>query len=257
MARSSVPKFGNWESEEGDGVPYTAYFDKARKTRGVGGKMINPNDPQDPDMFPSNDPSPLAPPSNPPPQKSRNKMDEPIGTGPERRRRSKEDADFRQFSNSPARGDKMNESSYGGRAQRAARTARHRPEQGFDRSPLHPQHQANVTGRNNGSPAWEGKNHDSSHGTPGRTRMKPTARGDDSPDRGTAVPKFGDWDVTNSEDDNFTHIFNKVREERKTEAGNVSGPPKYPSYGARPQQAKEPKINLAVFAGRTRDDRSV
>ncbi|KAL6563469.1 hypothetical protein OROGR_002428 [Orobanche gracilis] len=253
--RSSVPKFGNWESE--DGVPYTAYFDKARKTR-VGVKIINPNDPQDPEMFPSSDTSPLAPPSNPPPQKPRSKMDEPIGTGPERRERSKEDADFRQFSNSPARGDKTsNESSYGGRAQRPARTPRRsdRLEQGFDRSPLHPQYQANVTEINNGSPAWEGKNHDSSHGTPGRTRLKSTARGDDSPDRAAAVPKFGKWDVTNPEDENFTRIFNKVREERNTKAG--SGTPKHSSYGARPQQAKEPKGNPAVFAGRTRDDRIV
>ncbi|KAL6576758.1 hypothetical protein OROMI_011034 [Orobanche minor] len=244
MARSSVPKFGNWESEDGDGVPYTAYFDKARKTRGVGGKMINPNDPQDPDMFPSKDPSPLAPPpSNPPPQKSRTKTDEPVGTGPERRGRSKEDADFRQFSNSPARDDKTNELSYGGRAQRVAQTARRsdRPEQGFDRSPLHPQHQAKVTGRNNGSPAWERKNHDSSHGTPGRTRLNPTARGDDSPDSGAAVPKFGNWDVTKPDEENYTHIFNQVREEKNTKAGNVSGTPEHPSYGARHQQAKEPK----------------
>ena len=38
-----MPKFGNWESEEN--VPYTAYFEKARKGRG--GKIINPNDPQE------------------------------------------------------------------------------------------------------------------------------------------------------------------------------------------------------------------
>ncbi|KAA8543506.1 hypothetical protein F0562_020999 [Nyssa sinensis] len=46
-----VTKFGNWES--GENVPYTVYFDKAQKDRN-GGKMINPNDPQEnPDMFPN------------------------------------------------------------------------------------------------------------------------------------------------------------------------------------------------------------
>ncbi|GMQ08795.1 hypothetical protein CsSME_00052374 [Camellia sinensis var. sinensis] len=41
--RSQVPEFGNWESKEN--VPYTKYFDKARK--GKGGVRMNPNDPQD------------------------------------------------------------------------------------------------------------------------------------------------------------------------------------------------------------------
>jgi len=36
------------------------------------------------------------------------------------------------------------------------------------------------------------------------------------PDKGAAVPKFGDWDVNNpASADGFTHIFNKVREERQ------------------------------------------
>ncbi|XP_019259819.1 PREDICTED: RPM1-interacting protein 4-like [Nicotiana attenuata] len=48
MAQGShVPKFGNWD---GDNVPYTAYFENARK--GKGGKMINPNDPEEnPEAF--------------------------------------------------------------------------------------------------------------------------------------------------------------------------------------------------------------
>ncbi|XP_019171613.1 PREDICTED: RPM1-interacting protein 4-like isoform X2 [Ipomoea nil] len=53
MAASHVPKFGNWD---GDNVPYTACFDNARRDKaaaaGVGGKMINPNDPEEnPDAF--------------------------------------------------------------------------------------------------------------------------------------------------------------------------------------------------------------
>ncbi|KAI4298758.1 hypothetical protein L6164_032277 [Bauhinia variegata] len=39
--QSHIPKFGNWDTEN---VPYTAYFENARRERT--GLMINPNDPQ-------------------------------------------------------------------------------------------------------------------------------------------------------------------------------------------------------------------
>lgn len=48
------------------------------------------------------------------------------------------------------------------------------------------------------------------------------------PDKGAAVPKFGEWDENNpASADGFTHIFNKVREEK---AGKVPGTPPEPSY---------------------------
>lgn len=47
--KAHVPKFGNWDGD--DNVPYTAYFDTARKDKGRG-VMINPNDPeQNPEAF--------------------------------------------------------------------------------------------------------------------------------------------------------------------------------------------------------------
>ncbi|RVW45866.1 RPM1-interacting protein 4 [Vitis vinifera] len=48
--RSHVPKFGNWDN---DNVPYTAYFDNARKEKtGPTGLRINPNDPEEnPEAF--------------------------------------------------------------------------------------------------------------------------------------------------------------------------------------------------------------
>ncbi|XP_051124743.1 RPM1-interacting protein 4-like isoform X2 [Andrographis paniculata] len=50
MARSPhVPKFGNWDA---DNVPYTAFFENARKEKSGAGVRINPNDPeQNPDAF--------------------------------------------------------------------------------------------------------------------------------------------------------------------------------------------------------------
>lgn len=247
MARPNVPKFGNWENE--DNVPYTVYFDKARKHKG--GKMINPNDPQEnPDMFSNIDPS--APASRPP--KLRPRLDEPMGRGGVRptpeHREGREDGDFRQFSNSPARGENTghrtpNESSNGGRGQRPARAARPStgPEQSFERSPLHPQYQAKIMGGGSGgSPAWQGRNHDSSHGTPGRSRLRP-ARGDESPDKSAAVPRFGEWDESDPQAaENFTGIFNKVREERNIGPGRASGTtPKHPTFVASTKPSSEPK----------------
>ncbi|KAI3718665.1 hypothetical protein L6452_19544 [Arctium lappa] len=47
--RSHIPKFGSWD---GDNVPYTAYFDNARKDKGTMGVMFNPNDPEEnPEAF--------------------------------------------------------------------------------------------------------------------------------------------------------------------------------------------------------------
>lgn len=163
MQDPSVPKFGNWESE--DNVPYTVYFDKARKNRG--GKMINPNDPaENPDMFLNADSSPPAPAPAPP---------------------TKPETSLVQPRNSPAQSENTgqrtaNDSNYVGRGAKSGGHARRTAGSGhsIERSPLHLHHQAKITGRGSGSPAWEGKNsYDSSHGTPGRSRLKPT-QGDES-----------------------------------------------------------------------------
>ncbi|GFP93483.1 rpm1-interacting protein 4 [Phtheirospermum japonicum] len=196
--------------------------------------MINPNDPQqNPDMFPNIDPKPKTRP------------EEPVGrvapvrpTTPEHR-----DGDFRQFSNSSARSN--NESGYGGRGQRPARVARPSTgsEQGSERSPLHPHFHAKVAGRGGGSPAWEGRNYDNSHGTPVRSRMRP-ARGDESPDKGATVPKFGAWNENDPQAaENFTHIFKRVRDERNTGTGNPTATPKHTSYSTHSQPSDEPKVN--------------
>lgn len=231
MARPTVPKFGNWESE--DNVPYTVYFDKARKGK-TGGKMINPNDPQEnPEMFADKIPPPAPPRSRP-----HTEPDEPVGRRAVRptddRRMSREDNEYQPSNDNVGRRN-AGGSAYqrGGQGAATGRPAKQSAgsENSFDRSPLHPHYQAKVGGRGSGSPAWDGKNsYDSSHGTPGRSRMKPT-RGDDSPDRGAAVPRFGEWDENNpSSADNYTHIFNKVREERVTGSPMVSGSDARPNY---------------------------
>ncbi|XVF81215.1 hypothetical protein PTKIN_Ptkin15bG0138200 [Pterospermum kingtungense] len=246
--RSHVPKFGNWESEEN--VPYTAYFDKARQGR-TGGKIVNPNDPQEsPALYQDYVPPTSAPPAS----RARPELDEPVGHGPAKRGhergRSREEGDLRQYADSPARHDNVNRRASGdstpsryGRGVSSGEAPKRptRPSVGAEysteKSPLH--HQARATGRGSmASPAWEGKtSYDSSHGTPGRSRMRP-AKGDESPDKGAAVPKFGDWDENNpASADGYTHIFNKVREERNN-GGTAPGMPQQSPY--RPVRNQKP-----------------
>ena len=58
------------------------------------------------------------------------------------------------------------------------------------------------------------------------------------PDRGAAVPRFGDWDENNPQSaDNYTHIFNKVREERHTGPSNLQAGNNFePSYHMKRKQ---------------------
>ncbi|KAE8681809.1 transaldolase-like [Hibiscus syriacus] len=229
--RSHVPKFGNWEGEEN--VPYTIYFDKARQGRS-GGKIVNPNDPQENlDLHQDF----VAPARSNPASRTNPEVDESVGQGPARRgherQRSGEEGYPKQYADSPTRHDNVNRRASGdttpsryGRGVSSGEVTK-RParssigsENSLEKSPLH--HQARVTGRGSmPSPAWEGKtSYDSSHGTPGRSRLRPSARGDESPDKSAAVPKFGDWDESNpASADGYTHIFNKVREERNNGVG--------------------------------------
>lgn len=215
MARANVPKFGNWESEEN--VPYTAYFDKARKGRTSGGKTINPNDPEEnSDLY-----SEAPPPARPKPE-----QEEPVRRSRERMR-SREDSEFKQFADSPARrgGGSSNEANN----KRQGRTTSAGSENNsYERSPLH--NQSRNPGRSVGapSPLWDG-NKNSYDGT-GKSKPRSNIRGDESPDKGTVVPKFGDWDENNpSSADGYTHIFNKVREERNYE-GTGTGSARTPSH---------------------------
>ncbi|KAK4376197.1 hypothetical protein RND71_006874 [Anisodus tanguticus] len=230
MARPNVPKFGNWESE--DNTPYTMVFDNARKTRG-GGKMMNPNDPQEnPDMFP-------------------NIAQQEAARQTNKHRVSREDGDFR--ANSPARS--------GGRGSNSGRPASRQSggsDHSITKSPLHPNSQAKISGRVAASPVWEGKNsYDSSHGTPGRSfesarntpgRSFESAHAtpgriqmkQESPDRGAVVPKFGGWDDNDPQAaENYTEVFNKVREERHVDSGNMPGSVGRPSYSTQRNQRNE------------------
>lgn len=187
--RSSVPKFGNWENE--GNVAYTAYFESKAKKRHTGGN-VTPNDPpKRATSFPNEEPKGA--------EIIRRKHEQQL---------SREDADGpRKLSDSPKRAVRQNVGH----------------DRSIERSPLHPHHRQRLGGKGSGggsSPLWEKKGFEGGHGvgsiTPGRSRLRSVNRGTESPDKSPAVPKFGDWDESNpSSADGYTHIFNKVREEKQ------------------------------------------
>lgn len=209
-ARARVPQFGKWEENE-DNVPYTLYFENARK--GKGGKMINPNDPQEnPDMFRQS-----APPA---PSRNRPQTGEPMGRGAVRPLHTHKQQGSREYNNH----------SHGSHSRKPTRQSIG-SEDSFERSPIHSHHQGKVSGRNGTSPAWDGESsYGSSQGTHGKSRRKPVTRVDESPDRSPAVPRFGEWDENNPQSaERYTHIFNIMREERHTGPSSLSGNKMEPS----------------------------
>ncbi|KAJ4968892.1 hypothetical protein NE237_015593 [Protea cynaroides] len=247
--RSSVPKFGNWESEEN--IPYTVYFDKAMKGR-AGGKMINPNDPQD-----SDDPV----------------QDPALRTGPEpeaavipgavrsrhERQSSKEDGNPRRSTDSPARYDNVvGRTATDSQHQRygdSRKTGRQSGASSIEQSPIHP-HQARLSSKGSGvsSPSVERKgssehNHGLAPSTPGRSRLKPATRADETLEKGAAVPKFGDWDENNpSSADGYTHIFNQVREERQGGSAKVPVMPTESSHNGYAKNKNDDSTGACCFA---------
>lgn len=231
MARPSVPKFGNWENDQD--VPYTVYFEKARKGKNAG-KIINPNDPAN-DMDMNID----KPPIQAPPFRSGEESDV-RGGGSQKpkheRRLSKEDGDFRRQTEYSANSEHHRTVSSGDTPKRAGRQSGG-PDRSVEHSPLHQHYQARTGGRGSGvsSPSWDRRSSEGSQGvaphTPGRSRLRPVTRGDETPDRSAAVPKFGEWDENNpASADGFTHIFNKMREEKQSGSANAISMPDEKSY---------------------------
>ncbi|OEL31586.1 hypothetical protein BAE44_0007394 [Dichanthelium oligosanthes] len=205
IMHQGVPKFGSWE-DEGDHL-YTQYFENARKGKSPG-RSSSQNDHKGDSETPSKEPlsakaSPLRTGSDPVVQK------------PKDERRANREDDLRRHE-APARkpyaeshnhkyGDHTNYDS-------AARKT------GMERSPLHPHHQARVVNKGGvSSPSWERRgssegNRGTAPTTPGRSKMRSSGRGDETPERGSAVPKFGEWDEKDpSTGEGFTDIFNKIK----------------------------------------------
>uniref|UniRef100_A0A7C9E6S1 RIN4 pathogenic type III effector avirulence factor Avr cleavage site domain-containing protein n=1 Tax=Opuntia streptacantha TaxID=393608 RepID=A0A7C9E6S1_OPUST len=216
-----MPKFGNWES--GENISYSTCFENARRVSSSD-KMNSKNSPEKPDLHSKQEASPRA----------------DVTRAKHGRTLSQEDGELRKAVGSPSRCDEGRRTTGNSTPQRHAgvsgdafkkagrlngggmRSAGH--------SPLHPRYQAKLGMKESAmsSPSWEKKssyegNHGLAPSTPGRSRLRSVHQGSETPDRGASVPKFGAWDETDpSSADGFTHIFNRVKEERHGDAGNVT-----------------------------------
>ncbi|KAL5781388.1 hypothetical protein ACOSP7_006417 [Xanthoceras sorbifolium] len=222
---SSVPQFGNWDSE--GNVPYTAYFEKARNKKSR--VKTNINNPEENPRMLSSDVAPVqAPAFQMDTESGAQKGQETLRT--KVRRTSRENADLIRSSVSPLHHNTdrrvatdlplhSHSSRRSSDIPRKAIQPTVGPDRRTEHSPLHPHHQTRFGGKGNGA-TWERKG--STEGsnnlaplTPGRSRLGSVTRGHETPDHSTAVPKFGDWDEANpASADGFSHVFNKVREEK-------------------------------------------
>jgi len=145
--------------------------------------MINPNEPKE-NSYPVSS-------ADVPHSKPRVHSEDPFEKGSMRStyelQKSRKDGDAKHFTDTPADDNGSNRSGTDSahRGQGVGSTDNSRKpskqtigsERNFDRSPLH--RQAKTPGRD--SPSWEVKNsYDTSHGTPGRSRLRPSNRGDET-----------------------------------------------------------------------------
>ncbi|KAL7105820.1 hypothetical protein ACP275_07G069700 [Erythranthe tilingii] len=260
--RAQVPKFGNWESEEE--VPYTMYFDNARKGKKSG--QIYQTDSQD-----NTEKSSESKTRNHERHSSREEEESEAIKGTHKRQNpgsedkserrvpealrkrhergpSREEGEMRRaIMDSPMRNSSSNSPRHRLGGETPKRVAA-RQGVGPDQSPHHPNSRVGGKNNNNGisSPSWErkGASEGSSHHglaplTPGRSRLRSVTRGDDSPDRSPAVPKFGDWDETDpASAEGYTQVFNRVREEKHSETGKVPIMPTETSYSNSQKQCR-------------------
>lgn len=222
MARTNVPKFGNWESEEN--VNYTTYFENARRVSSS--DKVNPNNsPDSPNLA----------------SKLGARRESEAARAKHEHMVSQEDGELKKSYDSPLRPDVGHKASVNSNHYRRGGISSDTPKRavkanggGFrsaDHSPLHPHYQAKIVAKGSTvySPSRERKGssegtHCVAPSTPGRSRLRSVPRGNETPDRGASVPKFGEWDENDpSSADGFSHIFDKVKEERHGSVGNTPG----------------------------------
>ncbi|XP_026387870.1 RPM1-interacting protein 4-like [Papaver somniferum] len=260
-----VPEFGKWQN--GENGQYTAYFDNARKGK-TGGKMINPNDPQqNPESFSKETPPPAVKATS-----SQGRFETNTHGG--KNRSTGESEDIRRHNDFPSRqdpttrrasADSLSDRSDGrGRSRDNSRQAAQRvsglDREGIEKSPRHQSYQAKVgetdnsrraarqtgglperRGSSGSSPLPERRQTESNNGaTPNTTpsRMK-------SPANPSTIPRLGDWDETDaSGGEAYTGIFERVKEDRIAERANVIS---MPSPNHQSQERVNAKIRCCFF----------
>ncbi|XP_031279119.1 RPM1-interacting protein 4-like isoform X3 [Pistacia vera] len=190
MAKHShVPKFGNWEK---DNIPYTTYFENARKEKA--GMRMNPNDPEEnPEAF----------------MYGRGDLE---GDGDSRPVQTPVYVDSDKYISV----EKHNISGHNPQGrQKSVRSESGNDKSHSDYSHPQPGHRPLKSDRKKGP--GEGSN-SFSPPVQGHTRQRSGSYPSDETrhHRTASVPKFGAWDETDPKSgEGFTVIFNKVKEEKQ------------------------------------------
>lgn len=257
MAQNArVPQFGKWEND--GSVPYTQYFENARKGKNAT-KLINPNDPlQNLEAFYQDDPALHTYPSRAPSSQGSAKVKH-------ERRKSREDVNGNQavnymstealpthkhVSGSPNRRHDQGNFGY---PQRKPNQSNGEFEHSIEHSPLHPHLNYRLSNKGGvSSPSRERRSSSDKHGlapnTPGRTKMKPSDRVDYSLDKGSAVPKFGEWDVSDpASADSYSYIFNQVRAEKHSGSTNTSSISREPNSNRQKKKIDSESTDVCCF----------
>eukprot|EP00268_Persea_americana_P038479 TRINITY_DN3805_c1_g1_i1.p1 TRINITY_DN3805_c1_g1~~TRINITY_DN3805_c1_g1_i1.p1 ORF type:complete len:279 (+),score=59.14 TRINITY_DN3805_c1_g1_i1:319-1155(+) len=274
MASSHVPKFGNWEREN---VPYTTYFENARRDRGA--KIINPNDPeQNPDAFIT-----VGRTSSTHESETRQKLQhtensrEAVGAPPKLPIGSKSEYMLEQQQQQQQHMKKHLDMGRGGASfNDDLEASTHQAYSHHQRVVV--DNNSQVSRRNH----HESRSSSSSHSGSDKTSsdysllkshhhlhvheggnsssgqaifMKSgNARRDEVPQRVASVPKFGAWDETDPRSgEGFTAIFNKVKEEKQIAAAKF---PQVPvgqtvgqtGHGGRDSAGLKSKICCCLFS---------
>lgn len=189
---SQVPKFGNWEDQED--VPYTAYFERAKKVRNgkTTPQILDPST-NNGSSFKNQEESEVK---NREFTKSQPEIlkDQDSPRTNQKSRISQEEVDLRYSTESSTNPKRVSRQSVG----------------------------SNHSFGNKVSLSSEGS-YGAASSTPGRSRLRQVTRGDETPDDGPVIPKFGDWDDNDpTSGERYTQVFNKVREDKHAGGGGKS-----------------------------------
>lgn len=205
--QSHVPKFGDWDSEN---VPYTAFFENARKDRGV---KMNPNDPEEnPEAFMylerkrvdserkerlrSLDMNPNDPEQNPEAFLGLGRCvnQHSIGVDQKNASNQQQRRETHRSSNSGSTSEKSNSYS--------------------ENSTMQPNHRRARSDQKRSSRESVGSVRTGNSHSDESVNMQPH--------RAASIPAFGDWDETDPKSgEGYTVIFNKVKEEKQIGAANL------------------------------------
>ncbi|KAA8520162.1 hypothetical protein F0562_014418 [Nyssa sinensis] len=220
---SHVPKFGNWDS---DNVPYTAYFENARKEKASGVKM-NPNDPEEnPEAFMSGRGGARS-------DGVSHAVQVPVqvnsdeSMSAEKRRiegYKKQNDHWRSSSDHQKNGSRKSMTSESGSNNSNS-----------DHSLLQPNHRRTRSDRKK---SIGEANYNFVPMSPAPHRLRGGSNpSEDMSYSSASVPKFGEWDERDpTSGEGFTLVFNKVKEEKQISAAKFPAVPPEPSNYSKSQK---------------------